>query len=69
MANLRKWMKALKNAVDNPWDSNFDSDHPTCPDCGAEMDFYGHDDSGDFAYGEGYWKCSSCGFKVTEKDL
>ena len=55
MANLRGWKKALKNAVDYPWDSDIDSDHPECPRCGSAMDFHGHDDSGDFAFGEGYW--------------
>lgn len=69
MANLRRWKKDLRNAVDYPWDSDIDSDHPSCPRCGSTMDFYGHDDSGDFDYGEGYWKCDSCGFKVTENDL
>lgn len=69
MANLRSWKKALRNAVDYPWDSDIDSDHPNCPRCGGTMDFHGHDDDGDFAYGEGYWECDSCGFKVTENDV
>lgn len=69
MASLKKWKKELKNAVDYPWDSDFEADHPTCPDCGNTMNFYGHDDSGDFEYGEGYWECDSCGFKITENDL
>lgn len=69
MANLRNWKKELKNAVDYPWDSNIDSDHPACPRCGSSMDFHGHDDSGDFPYGEGYWECSGCDFKVSESDL
>lgn len=30
---------------------------------------HGHDESGDFAFGEGYWECDSCGFKVTKDDL
>ena len=69
MANLRSWKKALRNAVDYPWDSDIDSDHPKCPRCGSTMDFHGHDDDGDYAYGEGYWECDSCGFKVTENDV
>ena len=69
MPNLRSWKKALKYAIDNPWDSDIDSDHPDCPRCGNTMDFYGHDDSGDFDYGKGYWECSSCGFKITEDDM
>ena len=52
MAGLRGWKKALKNAVDYPWDSDIDSDHPKCPRCGSTMDFHGHDDSGDFDYDE-----------------
>lgn len=47
----------------------FDSDHPTCPKCGGTMDFKGHDESGDFPFGEGYWVCSDCGFKITEDEL
>lgn len=48
---------------------DIDSDHPTCPRCGSTMDFHGHDDYGDFAYGDGYWECTGCGFKVSESDL
>jgi len=33
------------------------------------MNFYGHDDNGDFPEGEGYWECSGCGFKITEKEV
>lgn len=38
------------------------------------MDFYGHtiDENGneeDFPIGEGYWKCSFCGFKCTENEV
>jgi len=69
MKNLNKWIKELKNAVDNPWDSDIDSDHPICNICGYRMDFHGHDDNGDFEYGEGYWECNNCGFKITENDL
>lgn len=69
MANLRSWKKSLKEAVDYPWGSDINSDHPQCPHCRNTMDFYGHDDNGDFDFGDGYWECHSCGFKVTENDL
>lgn len=69
MGNLRKWKNDLREAVDYPWDSSIDSDHPDCPHCGCTMDFYGHDETGDFVYGEGYWECNGCGFKITEDDL
>ena len=69
MAGLSEWIKAFKRAVDNPWEVDYNPDHPECPMCGSTMDFHGHDDSGDFAYGEGYWQCNNCGFKVTEDDL
>lgn len=69
MADLRGWKKALKKAVDYPVGSNIDPDHPECPRCGNTMDFHFHNDSGDLAYGEGYWECDSCGFKITEDDL
>lgn len=45
-----------------------DTDHPIC-DCGSEMNFYGHDNTGDFPYGEGLWKCDSCGFEIKEDEL
>ncbi len=69
MAGLQGWKTALKNAVDYPWDNDIDSDHPKCFRCGNAMNFYGHDNFGDFKYGEGYWKCDGCGFKVTEDEL
>lgn len=69
MGDLRGWKKALRNAIDDLWGDEFDSDHPECPHCSSTMDFYGHDDNGDFAYGEGYWECHCCGFKITEDDL
>lgn len=52
----------------------YDTDHPNCPDCGSKMNFYGHstDENGneiDWEYGEGYWKCPSCGFKCTEDEV
>lgn len=69
MANIKKWKSQLKDAVDYPWDSAIEPDHPTCPICGEVMDFCGHDEYGDFPYGEGYWKCDSCGFKVSKNEL
>lgn len=69
MAGLGKWKKALRNAIDYYWESDIDSDHPDCPECGNTMDFYGHDEKGDFPQGEGYWECSSCGFKIYEREL
>ena len=68
MKNLNKFFKSLaKELQDN--EGNFDTDHPDCPCCGSTMNFYGHDDNGDFAYGDGYWKCPSCGYKFSENDL
>lgn len=69
MAGLGKWIKNLKGMMNDPWDHPGDSDHPDCPDCGARMNFYGHDDDGDFPIGDGYWSCPSCGFKITEDEL
>lgn len=69
MMRLSGWKRALKRAVDNPWSYEGNSDHPKCPECGNIMDFYGHDDSGDFPYGEGYWECDNCGFKISENEL
>ena len=42
-----------------------DTDHPTCPECGASMNFYG----GDRALGEGYWECPNCNYTFTEEDV
>ena len=69
MVSLQRWVKALRDAIDNPWDTDIDSDHPNCFRCGNRMVFHGHDDSGDFPLGEGYWKCDNCGFQITENDL
>ncbi len=55
------------NIHQNDYDN--DTDHPLCPDCGSTMNFYGHDNNGDYAYGEGYWECDGCGYKVTENEL
>lgn len=70
MANLRSWKKKLGNAVYYPFDEkDFEADHPDCPKCGNTMNFYGHDENGDFSYGEGYWECGSCGFKISEDEI
>lgn len=69
MANLRSWKKKISDALYDPFDSSIDTDHPDCPRCGNMMDFYGHDDNGDFPIGEGYWECDSCGFKISEDDI
>lgn len=69
MAGLRKWKKKLRDALDTPWDYDLNTDHPDCPQCGCTMDFYGHDENGDFPIGEGYWKCNSCGFQISENEL
>ena len=69
MADIRKWKKDLKEAIDYPWDSEIEPDHPNCPRCNEKRDFFGHNYSGDFPFGKGYWECDNCGFKVTENDL
>lgn len=69
MANLSSWKRNLKKTLHDPWDNPGDSDHPDCPECGNRMNFYGHDGSGDFPLGEGYWECSYCGFKISEDEL
>ena len=69
MANIGCWKNNLKNMMYAPWDNPGDSDCPDCPYCGGTMNFYGHDDNGDFPIGEGYWECPDCGYKVTEKKL
>lgn len=68
--NLNKWKKDLKNDLEESWlDNTINTDQRTCPSCGGEMNFHGHDDNGDFPLGEGYWECESCGLKVSESDL
>ena len=67
------FLKDLANMLDNPYETTGDSDHPTCPNCGKKMNFYGHTGSGknevDFPLGEGYWECKGCGFKCTEAEV
>ena len=69
MANTKKWKEALKDLIFNPWENEGDSDHPSCPICGATMNFHGHDESGDFPLGEGHWDCPSCGHSVKENEV
>lgn len=73
MASYNRWKKALKKAMDDdivaPWRKTMEPDHPDCPRCGSTMDFYGHDDDGDFPFGEGYWECNNCGFKISEEEV
>ena len=53
MANLRTWKRNLRGMVDCDVDYPGDPDHPSCPRCDGIMDFYGHDETGDFPLGEG----------------
>ena len=70
MAGIGKWKKELKYATEHlPIYSSVNADHPDCPQCGGTMNFYGHDENGDFEYGEGYWECPDCGFKFTESEF
>lgn len=69
MTNLKNWKRKLRNMVDYPWEYDGDSDHPECPHCGSTMNFYGHDNSGDFPIGEGYWECEGCNFKIREDEV
>lgn len=69
MTNLKSWKRKLRNMVDYPWESDGDSDHPECPNCGSTMNFNGHDDNGDFPIGEGYWECEGCNFKIREDEV
>lgn len=66
--NIKKFFYELVSEMDMN-EGKIDSEHPECPHCGEKMNFYGHDEHGDFDYGEGYWECSSCGYKFTENDL
>lgn len=69
MADLRSWKRNLKDMVNYPWEYSGNSDHPDCPKCGNSMNFHGHDDNGDFPFGEGYWECPNCRFKISEEQL
>ncbi len=65
--NLKKWKRALYEDLMDGYVR--DTDHPDCPKCGGTMNFYGHDEDGDYDEGEGYWKCSDCDFSVTEEEV
>ena len=69
MSNINAWIKNFKNKLEDSWDTGYDSEHPSCPCCKNTMEFYGHDENGDFPIGEGYWECHSCGYKITEDEL
>lgn len=61
------FMDSLIENLNDPFGEN--TDHPNCPNCGAVMNFFGHDEKGDFDYGDGYWECPECGWSFTEDDL
>lgn len=63
---IEKWRDGLIDMLNDPCAN---SDHPECPNCGSIMNFYGHDEKGDFEYGDGYWECPNCHFNMTEDDL
>lgn len=73
MPGLLSWKKQLARELDENITSvngeGYDTDHPICPECGSTMNFIGHDDNGDFAQGDAYWICNSCGLKVYEGDV
>jgi tRNA(Ile2) C34 agmatinyltransferase TiaS len=64
-----EWIKTLREVVKYGEDYPFSPDNPPCPDCGHEMQFFGHDENGDFPEGEGYWQCPSCRFRFYEYNL
>jgi len=66
MSDYYEWMRKLALDVYN---CSPNADHPKCPECGSRMNFHGHDESGDFAYGQGYWDCPKCNWAVTEDDI
>ncbi len=66
--NLNGWKRNLISAL-NDIMTEVDTDHPGCPECGEKMSFIGHDDNGDFDYGDGHWDCPLCGFSISEDDL
>lgn len=68
--HLRKWKNDLRKSLDINNDFELeDNDHPDCPRCGSTMEFHGHDDSGDYPLGDGYWKCPGCGYSITEDEI
>lgn len=73
MSKLLSWKKQLARQFDENRNSvtggEYDTDHPTCPECGSTMNFIGHDDDGDFDDGDAYWICDNCGLKVYEDEV
>ena len=67
------FLKKLGKMLWDNIDGSIDTDHPTCPQCGNKMKFYGHSGKGknilDFPIGEGYWECKNCNFKCTENEV
>ena len=66
--SFNSWKRNLINALGDVM-TEMETDHPECPECCQTMNFYGHDDDGDFPYGEGHWDCPACGFSISEDDL
>ena len=62
---MTKWKYYLRDLL---YDAG-ESDHPYCPKCDATMNFFGHDENGDFPIGEGHWDCPNCGFTFYEKNV
>lgn len=63
MIDLTRWKAQVKYLIDNPWEG--DSDHPNCPNCGYEMNYYDCDENSK----DGCWECPVCGTAVTEEQL
>ena len=61
---FKKFLKQLAEDVYYA-DTNRDTDHPTCPNCGGNMTFHG----GNLSYGNGYWDCERCTYNFTENDI
>ena len=67
--NLRKWKNTLRRNLLGESDEMENHDHPVCPKCGRTMDFHGNNNGADYPLGEGYWKCTSCDFSITENEI
>lgn len=50
---MNKKEKMVKIAHDVFWGKG-DTDHPSCPECGSTMNFFGGDD---VPFGDAVWKC------------
>lgn len=62
---MNKKEKMMKIAHDVFWGKG-DTDHPSCPECGSTMNFFGGDD---VPLGDAVWKCPDCKFQFSENDL